>query len=176
LATNTVYYVANTPNNNPDGTFAFQISSQWVQDLSKGNVPIQNSGHAGSIVELLAPAAPAPLTYGPVKPVTQLGSDQLAANQMATNSDGSLTLWFGPKPPPGVPMSNWIPTPNTNYYNTIYATNVSTAFQLTLRMYYPRPGNEPPSILMCTEGCSFTDSGWTNSSYVPPLVEQVQVQ
>ena len=150
--------------------YTFQISAQWQQQLSPGNVPIQNSGQAESIVELLAPVAPPKLTYGPVKTVTQLGSAQLAANQMATNSDGSLTLWFGPKPPDGAPASNWIPTPNTNYYSTIYTNNVSTAFQLTLRMYYPRPGNEPPSILPCTEGCSQT----FNESYIPPLVQPVQ--
>jgi hypothetical protein len=175
LTPGTVYYVANTPATNADSTeYTFKISTNWVQELSPGGVPIQNSGSTGPIVDLLAPAAPAPLTYGPVKPVTQLGSDQLAANQMATNSDGSLTLWFGPELPPGAPASNWIPTPNTNYYSTIYTTNVTTSFQLTLRMYYPRPGNEPPSILPCTEGCSFAGSSWTNSSYIPPLVEEVQ--
>jgi hypothetical protein len=172
LTPNTVYYVANTPLTNAANTeYTFQISSQWLQDLSPDNVPIQNSGHPGPIVDLLTPAAPAPLNYGPVKPVTQLGSAQLAAGQLATNVDGSLTLWFGPTLPPGAPASNWIPTPNTNYYSTLYTNKVSTAFQLTLRMYYPTPGNEPPSILPCTEGCA---PSVKPSSYIPPAVEQVQ--
>lgn len=172
LTPNTVYYVASTPATNADSTeYTFQISAQWVQDLSPGHVPIQNSGHAGPIVDLLAPAASAPLTYGPVKPVTQLGSAQLAANQLVKNADGSLTLWFGPTLPAGVPASNWIPTPNTAYYSTLYPdTLVSTAFQLTLRMYYPTPGNEPPSILPCTEGCAPV----LHESYIPPAVQLVQ--
>jgi hypothetical protein len=101
-----------------------------------------------------------------VKPVAQLGSSQLAANQLARNADGSLTLWFGPTLPAGVPPSNWIPTPSTAYYSTLYPnTQMSTAFQLTLRMYDPTPGNEPPSILPCSQGCA--------ESYIPPLVELV---
>jgi hypothetical protein len=172
LATNTVYYVANAPLTNAANTeFTFQISSKWFQDLSPSNVPIQFSGTNGDIVDLLAPATSPSLTYGPVKPVSQLGSAQLAASQLATNADGSLTLWFGPVPPDGAPVSNWIPTPNTNYYSTLYTNNVSTAFQLTLRMYYPRPGNEPPSILPCTQGCA---PSVKPSSYVPPAVELVQ--
>lgn len=86
-----------------------------------------------------------------VQPVTQLGSSQLAANQLARNADGSLTLWFGPTLPAGAPASNWIPTPSTAYYSTLYPnTQISTIFQLTLRMYYPTPGDEPPSILPCS--------------------------
>jgi len=171
LATNTIYYVANQPLANTANTeFTFQISAQWTQTLSAASVPIQNSGAAGAIVDLLAPAASPSLTYGPVKPVTQLGSAQLTSSQLATNADGSLTLWFGPQPPNGAPVSNWIPTPSTNYYGTIYTTNVNTAFQLTLRMYYPTPGNEPPSILPCTEGCTPP----LHESYIPPAVELVQ--
>jgi hypothetical protein len=104
-----------------------------------------------------------------VKPVTQLGSSQLAANQLARNADGSLTIWFGPTLPAGAPPSNWIPTPSTAFYNALYPnTQMSTAFQLTLRMYYPTPGNEPPSILPCTQGCA--------ESYIPPLVELVPLE
>jgi hypothetical protein len=105
-----------------------------------------------------------------VKPVTQLGSSQLAANQLARNGDGSLTMWFGPTLPAGAPASNWIPTPSTAYYSTLYNTPVSTAFQLTLRMYYPTPGNEPPSILPCTQACSPV----LPESYIPPAIELVQ--
>ena len=76
----------------------------------------------------------------------------------------------GPTLPPGVPASNWIPTPSTTYYSTLYPrTQVSTAFQLTLRMYYPTPGTQPPSILPCTEACQ----PQLKESYIPPSVKRV---
>jgi hypothetical protein len=172
LTPNTVYYVASAPTPNADHTtYTFQISAQWVQDLSAGNVPIQDSGHPGPAVDLLSPAGAGALTYGMVKPVPQLGSSQLAANQLARNADGSLTMWFGPTLPAGAPASNWIPTPSAAYYSTLYPnTDVSTAFQLTLRMYYPTPGNEPPSILPCTQACATV----LHESYIPPVVQLVQ--
>jgi len=154
LTPNTVYYVASAPTPNADQTtYTFQISAQWLQKLSADNVPIQGSGgKPGPILDLLSPTGAGALTYGMVKPVTQLGSSQLAANQLAKNADGSLTMWFGPTLPAGAPASNWIPTPSTAYYSALYPNKqVSTAFQLTLRMHYPTPGNEPPSILPCTQ-------------------------
>jgi hypothetical protein len=174
LTPNTVYYVASAPTPNADQTtYTFQISAHWRQDLSTANppVPIQDSGRPGPIVDLLSPGTAGGLRYGMVKPVTQLGSSQLAANQLATNADGSLTLWFGPRLPARAAASNWIPTPSSAYYSTIYPnTPVSTAFQLTLRMYYPAPGNEPPSILPCTQACDTV----LPESYIPPAVQLVQ--
>jgi hypothetical protein len=172
LTPGTVYYVVSTPTANSDKTtYTFQISTQWLQSLSADAVPIQGpGGHPGSIVDLQSPAAASALSYGMVKPVTQLGSSQLAANQLGRNADGSLTIWLGPTLPAGAPPSNWIPTPSTVFYNMLYPnTEVSAAFQLTLRMYYPTPGNEPPSILPCSQGCSTT----LPESYIPPLVELV---
>jgi hypothetical protein len=172
LTPNTVYYVAGDPTPNADQTtYTFQISAQWLQQLSTGNVPIQNTGQPGPIVDLLSPAGAGALNYGMVKPVTQLGSAELAADLLARNADGSLTMWFGPTLPAGAPASNWIPTPSTAYYSTLYPnTQVSTAFQLTLRMYYPTPGNEPPSILPCTQACATV----LPESYIPPAIELVQ--
>ena len=177
LKPNTVYYVAGIPTPNSDNTtYTFQVSSQWRQNLSNGDgngsVPIQGpGGHAVDIVDLLSPPGGGALSYGMVKPVTQLGSEQLAADQMARNADGSLTMWFGPTLPAGVPASNWIPTPSTAYYSTLYPGKpVRTLFQLTLRMYYPTPGNEPPSILPCTQACDPA----LPESYLPPVVERVQ--
>lgn len=175
LRPNTVYYVATVPTPNSDNTtYTFQISAQWLQTLSKDNVPIQGpSGNPGPIVDLLSPAGAGALTYGMVKPVSQLGSSQLAANQLRRNADGSLTLWFGPTLPAGAPVSNWMPTPSTAYYSTIYPnTAVRTAFQLTLRMYYPTPGNEPPSILPCTQAQACPTM--LPESYIPPALELVQ--
>lgn len=173
LKPNAVYYVATAPQVNSDQTtYTFQISTQWLQNISSGNVPIQApDGKPGPIVHLLTPTSTAMLKYGMVKPVTQLGSSQLSANQLAKNADGSLTMWFGPRLPAGAPASNWIPTPSTGYYGPIYpGIPVSTAFQLTLRMYYPKPGNEPPSILPCTEACGQP----LPESYIPPALELLQ--
>jgi hypothetical protein len=178
LTPNTVYYVvcpdaSQTPQTcpNADGTYTFQISTQWKQKLSTPEppnlpVPIQNSGSAPPqfIVSLKSPSNAGSLTYGPVKPVTQLGSSQLDANQLTMNADGSLTLWFGPTLPPDAPVSNWIPTPNSAYYDPIYGPGVSTAFQVTLRMYYPMPGDNPPSILPCTTACNPP----MHETYIPP--------
>jgi hypothetical protein len=170
LSTDTVYYVASVPTQSADHTtYTFQISTQWLQKLSTGMVPIQDSGQAGTVVDLLSPGAPAPLSYGMVKPVSQLGSSQLVADQLAMNADDSLTLWFGPKLPDGAAASNWIPTPSTDYYSNLYPTPVSTAFQLTLRMYYATPGNEPPSILPCLLACDTP----LHESYLPPALELV---
>jgi hypothetical protein len=173
LRPNTVYYVAGNPTASADNTtYTFQVSSQWLQTLSPGAVPIQGlGGHPGAIVPLRSLSGAGTLKYGMVKPVTQLGSSQLAANQFTKNANGSLTLWFGPTLPAGAPASNWIPTPSTAYYSTLYpGTKVSTVFQLTLRMYYPTPGNEPPSILPCTQACG----AFLHESYIPPALELVK--
>jgi hypothetical protein len=160
---------------NPGGrTSTFQISTQWIQQLSAdpSPVPIQGpGGQPGSIVPLPSPSPGAsPLQHGMVKPVTQLGSTQYVANQLVTDG-GSLTLWFGPTLPAGAPASNWIPTPNTAYYTPIYGPQISTAFQLTLRMYYPMPGDRPPSILNCLgPNC---DPQVLTETYIPPAVECV---
>jgi hypothetical protein len=176
LQPNTVYYVATTPKQFVDPVtqktiaYSFQISPQWIQTLSTANVPIQDSGGPGPIVALQQPASGAgPLTYGLVKPVAQLGSKQLDAGQLAKNADGSLTLWLGPSLPAGAPASNWIPTPSTAYFQTIYPNQtVSTQLQIILRMYYPTPGNKPPSILPPPFGSSRLPE-----TYIPPVLTQV---
>src|SRR5262249_3680179 len=194
LTPNTVYYVvcSDTGCPNDDGTYTFQVSTQWLQSLSNASPPVPIQGPGGNpgpscspvpscaIIALPTPAPGAsPLQYGPVKPVTQLGSSQLAANQLALNPDGSVTLWFGPALPAGAPASNWIPTPNTAYYSTVYPENypdnaLSTQFQVTLRTYYPQSGNTLqtiPSILPCTADVCGTA---LRESYIPPAIELVQ--
>ena len=180
LTPGAVYYVVCSDTGgcpNADGTSTFQISTQWIQQLSNASPPVPIQGpagvqsHPGPIVDLLAGSGA--LNYGMVKPVTQLGSTQLSGNspQLYINPDNSVTLWFGPVLPPGAPASNWIPTPNTAYYQALYGQQISTNFQLTLRMYYPwgavnpPPSGEPPSILPCTV-CSPP----LHESYVPPTV------
>lgn len=169
LSPGAVYYVATQPQVNTDGTaYTLQISAQWLQDLSEEGVPIQGSGHHGAIVALKSPAGPGALTYGMVKPVSQLGSVQLDAGQLARNTDGSLTLWFAPTLPSGAPVANWIPTPSTAYYAGLYpGEKVSTAFEVMLRMYYPTPGEDPPSILPCRHACRPP----LHESYIPPPLQ-----
>lgn len=171
LVPGAVYYVANSPQANVDGTaYTLTVSAQWLQDLSEEGVPIQYSGHPGETVDLQSPAGAGALTYGMVKPVSQLGSVQLDAGQLATNADGSLTLWFAPALPTGAPASNWIPTPSTAYYGDLYpGMQIGTAFEVMLRMYYPTPGEEPPSILPCMKVCRPR----LHESYIPPQLQQI---
>ncbi|CAN5315462.1 hypothetical protein BH10PLA2_BH10PLA2_14180 [soil metagenome] len=168
LEPNTVYYVASTPEtDNPTNptTYSFQISKQWIQTVSSTGVPIQNTGNPGAIVPLLqAPAGAAALTYGLVNSVSQLGSAQLTDGELQKNADGSLTLWFAPSLPTGAAASNWIPTPSTSFFESIYAngSTMNTNLQIDLRMYYPTPGNEPPSILPYSTEVDYT--------YIPPAL------
>jgi hypothetical protein len=162
-----VYFVATPPIQSPDGTYSFKISQSWRQALSTGGVPIQQSGALGGspgrVVNLRAGRKA--LTFGIVQPVSQLGSDQLDAGDLALNHDGSLTLWLSPTRPAGVAATNWIPTPSTAYYRALYGpkANVSTSIQAMIRMYYPMPGDQPPSILPY--------DGNTSTTYVlPPLL------
>ena len=174
LLPNTVYYVASTPTSSVDPTtqqtsYTFSVSAQWIQTLSPANVPVQYSGTPGPVVDLQSQAGASPLSYGMVKPVSQLGSAQLTAGQLAKNSDGSLTLWIAPTLPAGVAASNWIPTPSTAYLNTLYPNQgVSTSLQIILRMYDPTPGNSPPSILPYQDG-----STKLPETYIPPALVQV---
>ncbi len=174
LTPNTLYYVAGSPTTSVDPTtgqtvYSFQISTQWIQTLSPQNVPIQYSGGPGPIVPLQSQAGAGPLTYGMVKPVSQLGSDQLSAGQLTLNPDGTLTLWFSPSLPSGVPASNWIPTPSSAYFSSIYPNQtVNTNLQILLRMYYPTPGNTPPSILPYQKGRTRLPE-----SYIPPTLQLV---
>lgn len=160
LRPGTVYYVATQPSQPTPTTYSFELSATWLQELSAGNVPIQQSasvgGAAGPIVPLAAGTLP--LTFGPVQPVSQLGSDQMNAGDLAMNADGSITIWLGPALPAGAAASNWIPTPNTAYYQSVYgpSSNVSTGIQAMIRMYYPTPGDQPPSILPLNSEVSTT--------------------
>ena len=180
LQTNTIYYVATNLVMSTNGgmtNYTFSISDQWIQDLSSNItadstnlVPIQNSGVNGALVALSNPSIPISLTYGPVQPVSQLGSAQITAGQLATNVDGSITIWFAPTLPTNCPSAaNWIPTPSSGYIRDIYDTsNISTTFQIYMRMYYPTPGSNPPSILPPTPIA--TNINAVNESYLPPPV------
>jgi SAM-dependent methyltransferase len=57
--------------------------------LSAANVPIQgNTGTPGSVVNLTNPGGAVNLQWGPIQPVSQLGSQQLTSGKLAKNADG----------------------------------------------------------------------------------------
>lgn len=168
------YYIVADPATGMNGavpTITFQVSSIWKQDLSSGNakneqVPIQSSGAAGAVVDLLPGSGS--FLWGPIQAVSQLGSQQITSGLLKPNSDGSYTIWVAPqeKLPEEADPHNWIPTPSTAYYDSIYTNSkVSTDIRLMIRMYYPSPGCPGPSIMPC---------GTADATYVLPLVELVR--
>ncbi len=168
------YYVAMALKRHLDdktgsATYSFQISTKWLQDLSPGNVPIQGSkGTPGAIVALSNPGGPVNLQWGPTQPVTQLGSQQMTSGKLVRNSDGSVTIWIGPRLPEGAPATNWIPTPSSAYYSTLYpGVSVPTLIRPMIRMYYPTPpSNTEASILP-------PPNGSMGATYVFPTLQQV---
>ena len=159
------YYVATAPTRKIDPTtrgttYSFKVSTQWRQEISPGDVPIQGpdtgpNGGPGSIVQLQNPGGPVNLQWGPIQPVSQLGSQQLTSGKLARNTNGSVTIWIAPTRPPGAPASNWIPTPSTTYYQNIYKNDPDAKqpmptnnIRALIRIYYPTPGsNTQASIL-----------------------------
>jgi hypothetical protein len=175
------YYVATTPTRNIDPktkstTYSFKVSKIWKQQLSMGaSVPIQGTCPAGSTtcgpgptVQLTNPGGPASLQWGPIQPVSQLGSQQLTSGKLAKNADGSVTIWIGPTLPTGAPATNWIPTPSSAYYASIYpGVSVPTQIRPLIRIYYPTPGsNTQASILP-------PPNGSMGATYVFPARQEV---
>lgn len=173
LAAGVPYYVRSTPTKRTDPktgatTYTFQVSTIWEQKLSRGKVPIQNSGSPGPVVNLSNPGGAVDLKWGPIQPVSQLGSQQLTSGKLVKNADGSVTIWIAPKLPPGAPATNWLPTPSTAYYSTIYpGSNVSTQIRPLIRIYYPTPGsNTEASILP-------PPNGSVQATYLFPAIEKM---
>ncbi len=168
------YYVATTPTQQTDPatrgvTYSFKISTKWLQQLSAANVPIQGKGGSpGPIVQLTNPGGPVNLQWGPIQPVSQLGSQQLTSGKLAKNPDGSVTIWIAPRLPSGAPATNWLPTPSSAYYATLYpGVNVPTQIRLMMRIYYPAPGsNTQASILP-------PPNGSMGATYVFPALQKV---
>ena len=167
------YYIATTPTSKIDPTtkattYSFQVSTIWRQQLSDDDVPIQYSGAPGPAAQLSNPGGPVNLRWGPIQPVSQLGSQQLTSGKLAKNPGGSVTIWIGPKLPPGAPATNWIPTPSNAYYEPIYpGVSVPTPILPIIRIYYPAPGsNTQASILP-------PPNGSMGATYVFPPLQQV---
>jgi hypothetical protein len=172
LSAGVPYYVATTPTRKTDRTngttYSFKVSTKWKQQLSDGNVPIQgNGGMPGPVVNLTNPGGPVNLRWGPIQPVSQLGSQQLTSGSLAKHANGSVTIWLGPTLPTGAPATNWIPTPSTAYYESIYGVSEVPLIRPIMRVYYPTPGsNTQASILP-------PPSGSMRATYVFPAVSQV---
>ena len=173
------YYVATAPTMS-GSNYTFKVSTQWKQALSPGGVPIQaapvgaTGGAPGAIVDLMAGSGA--VQYGVVQPVSQLGSSEIQAGDVVPNADGSYTIWLSPTLPDDVDPHNWIPTPSTEYLQSIYGDSqpLGTQIEPMMRMYYAQPGNEPPSILPCPAGIAACDGGaGLNASYVFPGLEKV---
>jgi hypothetical protein len=168
------YYVAATPTQHTDPTtntttYSFKVSTIWKQQLSEANVPIQgDTGTPGPIVQLTNPGGPVDLHWGPIHPVSQLGSQQLTSGKLAKNADGSVTIWIAPTLPPGAPATNWLPTPSSTYYASVYpGVSVPTQVRPLIRIYYPTPGsNTQASILP-------PPNHRRGATYVFPALQQV---
>jgi hypothetical protein len=168
------YYVATTPTQQTDPatgatTYSFKVSTIWKQQLSTDDVPIQgNTGTPGPVVPLTTPGGPVNLQWGPVQPVSQLGSQQLVSGRLVKNADGSVTIWIAPKLPARAPATNWLPTPSTSYYASIYpGVAVPTQIRPLIRIYYPTPGsNTQASILP-------PPNGSMGATYVFPAITEV---
>jgi hypothetical protein len=171
------YYVATTPTEHTDRatnatTYAFKVSTIWKQQLSTANVPIQgdqsDTGTPGAIVQLTNPGGPINLQWGPIQPVSQLGSQQLTSGKLVKNADGSVTIWIAPTLPPGAPATNWLPTPSSEYYASIYpGVAVPTQIRPLIRIYYPTPGSSTQASILPPPG---QPSGTT---YVFPVLQKV---
>jgi hypothetical protein len=149
------YYVATTPTQQTDPTtntttYSFKVSTIWKQQLSAANVPIQgNTGTPGPIVQLTNPGGAVSLQWGPIQPVSQLGSQQLASGKLVKNADGSVTIWIAPTLPAGAPATNWLPTPSSAYYASIYpGVSVPTQIRPLIRIYYPTPGSDTQASIL----------------------------
>ena len=140
------------------------MTTSWKQAWSateSSPVPIQRpAGTPGAVVALADPGGAVDLTWGPVQPVSQLGSQQLTSGRREAEPDGSVTIWIAPELPPGVPMTNWLPTPSTAYYESVYGaagSSMSTTIRPMIRMYFPTPGSDSePSILPAPGGAHTT--------------------
>ena len=102
----------------------------------------------GPIVQLRNPGGPVSLQWGPIQPVSQLGSQQLASGRLLTNADGSVTIWIAPTLPAGAPATNWLPTPSSAYYASIYGVSVPTQIRPMIRTYYPTPGSDTQASIL----------------------------
>ena len=137
-------------------------------------MPIQDTGTAGPVVNLSNPGGAVNLQWGPVQPVSQLGSQQLTSGKLAENANGSVTIWIAPTLPAGAPATNWIPTPSTAYYASIYPGQpVPTQIRPMIRIYYPTPGSDTQASILPPPSPLPPPNQSLNASYVFPALQNV---
>ena len=191
LEADKAYFIATSPVPNEAGSipgisevsYTFPLAATWQQELSSEGTPIQQvnaetSQPQGAIIDLPTPQrVEDPLTYGVVQPVSQLGSLQIESKNkggvgLEANEDGSYTIWMAPQLPEGVPATNWIPTPSQEYLQAIYpgVSTLNSEIQPILRMYYPRSGDQPPSILPCPAGTTGCGGGLPTTYMIPEII------
>jgi hypothetical protein len=172
------YYVATTPKITIDpmtkgATYSFKVSTKWLQQLSKDDVPIQDTGRPGRPVNLTNPGGAVDLRWGPIQPVSQLGSQQLDSGDLARNRNRSVTIWIGPTPPKGAPATNWIPTPSTRYYANLYHVVTVPKIRVMIRIYYPRPGSDRRASILPPPEPLPPPYGRLDATYVLPALQMV---
>jgi hypothetical protein len=119
-------------------------------------------------VQLTNPGGAVNLQWGPIQPVSQLGSQQLTSGKLVKNPDGSVTIWVSPTLPAGAPATNWLPTASSAYYANLYpGKNVPTAMRLMMRVYYPTPGSDTEASILPPP------NGSMGATYVFPPVQKV---
>ena len=92
----------------------------------------------------------------------------MTSGKLVKNADGSVTIWIAPTLPPGAPATNWLPTPSSQYYASIYpGVAVPTQIRPLIRIYYPTPGSSTQASILPPPG---QPSGAT---YVFPVLQQV---
>jgi hypothetical protein len=175
------YYVRATPTSNinpktKSTTYSFQVSTQWLQQLCAPEpctppplpTPIQFSGMPGPVSNLTNPGGTVNLQWGPIQPVSQLGSQQLTSGKLAKNPDGSVTIWIAPTLPAEARATNWIPTPSAAYNATLYpGVSVPTQIRPMIRIYYPTPGSDTQASILPPP------NGPLTATYVFPAIEKV---
>jgi hypothetical protein len=173
------YYVATTPRRKVDPqtkstTYSFKVATEWTQQLSTDFVPIQGTGTLGPPVDLTNPGGAVNLRWGPIQPVSQLGSQQLTSGKLARNADGSVTIWIAPTLPAGAPATNWIPTPSTAYYAPIYPDfTVPTTIRPMIRVYYPTPGSDIQASILPPPSPLPPPNQSLDATYVFPALQNV---
>ena len=82
-------------------------TSRSERRRGRGADPGRERQRPATLVDLANPGGAVNLQWGPIQPVSQLGSQQLTSNSLVRNPDRSVTFWIGPTLPPGAPASNW---------------------------------------------------------------------
>jgi hypothetical protein len=121
---------ANTPRENVrfDAT-GFDGGQSYIETFSQYGLPAANARYAWSVTAYDS-------TSHRVLDNAQHRASLNDRSGLKLNADGSLTIAFGPKPPNGVPQSNWLPTTAGQSYDLTYRF-YGPSKEIILGRYYP---------------------------------------